>query len=197
MKKLSRLCLLTLLACVPAMARAVTPHLLAGCNAEFGGTKLFTVVYTDGSTQDVLAGQGLSAFGGLALEGLADLNPLTIDLQATLGVKFSTISQASNADVSFFRFPAELLVMGHVGDLRFGAGPTYHFANSLTGSGALSAINVNFDNALGLVTQVDYTFAKSWNLGVRYTSISYQSPSSGIGKTDASNFGIEAGYFFF
>jgi hypothetical protein len=196
MKKSIGLCGVIALAFIPLMAQAVMLRPLAGINAEFGGAKLLTVTYTDGSTSDVMAGQGFTAFGGVALQGLVDLNPLTVDLQVTLGVKYSTIQQASNANVDFFRFPAELLMMGHWMGLRFGAGPTYHFGNSISGSGLLSGANANFDNALGVVAQVDYTFAEHWNLGLRYTSISYQDPSLGIGKTDAGNFGVEASYFF-
>src|SRR5579859_1363282 len=119
-KKSRSLCLVFVWMILPTLAHALSFRPLIGLNAEFGGDRLLTVIYTDGSKSDVFAGQGFSVFGGAAAEGLIDLNPITIDLQATLGVKYSTISQASNANVDFFRFPAELLIFGHWMGLRLG-----------------------------------------------------------------------------
>ena len=116
---------------IPALAQAATFRPLVGIGGEFGGDKLLTVVYTDSSTQDVNAGQGFSLFGGVATQGLVDMGPISLDLQATLGVKYSTISQSSNANLDYFRFPAELLGFVHWKDLRVGAGPVYHFGNSI------------------------------------------------------------------
>jgi hypothetical protein len=187
-----------MLALFPVVGHAVTLRPLVGINAEFGGDRLLTVTYSDGSESDVDAGQGFSLFGGASVEDLIDFKPFSIDLQGTLGVKYATVQQASNGNIDFFRFPAELLAFVHWTDLRVGVGPTYHFANSLSGSGLLTGASVDFKDALGVVAQVDYTFAKQWNLGVRYTSITYEPKTStpGVGKTDASNFGVELGYFF-
>lgn len=179
---------------IPALAQAASIRPLIGFNAEFGGDRLLKVIYTDGSTQDVNAGQGFGLFGGATVEGLIDLNPVTIDLQATLGVKYATISQASNASVDYFRFPAELLVFGHIKGFRLGAGPVYHFANSLVGSGDLSSLNYSFDGAFGVTAQADYTFGDHWNVGLRYTGISYKDDKDGIPSTNANNFGVEIGY---
>jgi len=186
------------LALVPVMGHAVTVRPLLGINAEFGGDRILKVVYSDGSESDLDAGQGFSLFGGASLEDLIDFQPFSIDVQGTLGLKYATVQQASNGNIDFFRFPAELLVFGHWRDLRVGAGPTYHFANSLSGSGLLTGASIDFKDALGVVAQIDYTFAKQWNLGVRYTSISYEPATNnpGFQKTDASSFGVELGYFF-
>src|SRR5689334_21164215 len=131
--KIRNFCWGLLVALLPVMGHAVSVKPLVGINEEFGGDRLVKVVYSDGSESDVDAGQGFSLFGGAALEGLIDLKPFSIDLQGTLGVKYATIQQASNGNIDFFRFPAELLVFGHWMGLRVGAGPTYHFANSLSG----------------------------------------------------------------
>ncbi|HVM31759.1 MAG TPA: outer membrane beta-barrel protein [bacterium] len=195
MKKAIGLYVALVAALIPALAQAVTFHPLIGFGAEFGGDKLLSVTYSDGSKSDVYAGQGFSAFGGVAAQGLIDLSPITLDLQATLGVKYSTISDASNASLDYFRFPLELLAFVHWRDLRVGAGPVYHFGNSFTGSGTLSPYTFTFDNAFGVTAQADYTFGQHWNIGVRFTSITYQSPSNGIGKTNGDNVGGELSYF--
>jgi hypothetical protein len=196
MKKTGLGLLAVMMLFIPVLARAASLRPLLGINAEFGGDTLLTVVYTDGTKQDVTAGQGFSLFGGATAEGLIDLKPITIDLQATLGVKYSTISEASNASIDYFRFPLELLVFGHWKGLRVGAGPVYHFGNSISGSGVLGLVNATFDNAFGVTAQADYTFADHWNLGARYTAISYQDLKDGIASTNAGNFGIEFGYIF-
>jgi hypothetical protein len=195
MKKLKVLGSILAVVLIPALAPAASFHPIVGCNAEFGGDKLLTVLYSDGSTQDVNAGQGFSLFGGVAAQGLVDLDPITLDLQATLGVKYATISQASNGSIDYFRFPAELLGFFHWKGLRVGAGPVYHFGNSISGSGVLTGYQHNFDSALGLTIQADYTFGDHWNAGLRYTVISYQESNGGIPSTNANNFGVEFGYF--
>lgn len=197
MKKSRLICFLVLSALLPGFAQAVSVRPLVGINAEFGGDTLMTVVFSDGTSQDVKAGQGFSLFGGAALKDLFNTGEFGIDVQGTLGVKYSTIQEASNGSVDFFRFPVELLILGDWNGFRFGGGPCYHFANSLSASGVLSAGNLNFDDALGVTGQIDYTIAGHWNIGARYTAISYKPQVAGVSSVSANNFGVELGYFFF
>jgi hypothetical protein len=169
---------------------------LLGLGAEFGGDRLLIVTYTDGSTSDVLAGQGVSFFGGAVAQDLYSLGPVAIDLQGTIGVKYSTILQASNGNINYYRFPLELLAFGRWKGFRAGIGPVYHFANSISGSGILTSNTYSFDNALGVTAQVDYTFLGHWGIGARYTSISYQPQLTGVSQKSGSNFGAEITYFF-
>jgi hypothetical protein len=169
---------------------------ILGVGAEFGGDRLLSVTYSDGSSSDILAGQGFTLFGGVAAKDLLALGPIAIDLQGTVGVKYSTIQEATNADASFFRFPLEILVLARWEGLRVGLGPAYHFANSFSGSGALAGYNFGLDNALGLTVQLDYLFLKHWGIGARYTSISYQPELVGASSVSGSNFGGEVSYFF-
>src|SRR5579862_1578440 len=108
MKRMGNFILGAMLAFFPVVGHAVTLRPLVGINAEFGGDRLLKVVYTDGSESDVNAGQGFSLFGGAAVEDFIDLQPFSIDLQGTLGVKYATVQQASNGNIDFFRFPAEV-----------------------------------------------------------------------------------------
>jgi hypothetical protein len=193
MRRIAYLWLFLSMVLSPVAAFAAPARPLLGLNAEFGGDTLLTVIYSDGSTSKVQAGEGLSLFGGVALEGLVPMGALSIDLQGTVGVKYSTTRQASNGSADYFRFPLEVLVLGHWRDLRFGAGPVYHFANSFSGSGILSGFNFNLDNALGVKAQVDYTLSNI-NFGVSYTAISYKVSGLGI-TTNANNFGVALGFF--
>jgi hypothetical protein len=167
-----------------------------GLGAEFGGDRLLSVTYTDGSTSDILAGQGLSLFGGAEALDLFGSGPVEIDLQGTFGVKYSSIREASNATADYYRFPIELLAFARWHGLRVGVGPAYHVFNSFSGSGALASYNFGVDNALGVTAQIDYTFFKHWGVGARYTSISYQPQLSGVPPKSGSNFGAEISYFF-
>ncbi len=159
---------------------------LIGLGAEFGGEKLLSLTYSDGSTSDVKAGQGLCVFGGAVAQDLARLGPVALDLQGTVGLKYSTIKEASNANADFFRFPFELLAFAHWKELRVGVGPAYHIANSFSGSGQLSGYDFKFNYALGLTMQADYMFMKGMALGLRYTLISYEPKQSGLSKVDAA-----------
>jgi hypothetical protein len=169
---------------------------LLGVGAEFGGDRLLSVTYSDGSTSDILAGQGLTLFGGVAVSDLLAFGPIAIDLQGTVGVKYSTIQEATNANANFFRFPLELLAYARWKGLRIGLGPAYHFANSFSGSGALAGYSFSLDNALGLTVQIDYLFLRHWGVGARYTSISYQPELAGATQKSGSNFGGELSYYF-
>jgi hypothetical protein len=89
----------------------------------------------------------------------------------------------------------ELLAFIHLDDLRVGAGPVYHFNNtvSYTGSGIQNPGGYTLDNALGMTTQVDYTFSQHWNLGFRFTTISYRRPNTY--SVNGDNVGGELSYF--
>jgi hypothetical protein len=169
---------------------------LLGLGAEFGGDRLLSLTYTDGSTSDIRAGQGISAFGGAVARDLFNLGPVAIDLQGTVGVKYSTIREATNADADFYRFPLELLAFARWEGLRAGIGPAYHFENSFSGSGVLAPDDFSFDNALGVTAQIDYIFLGHWGIGARYTSISYQPQLTGVSQKSGGNFGAEVTYFF-
>ena len=175
---------------------AVSFRGLLGVAAEFGGDRLLTVSYSDGSSSDILVGQGFSFFGGAVVQDLVALGPISFDVQGTVGVKYSTIQEATNANADFYRFPIELMLFADWKGLRLGVGPTYHVGNSFAGSGALAAYNFTFDTALGLVAQIDYLFLKHWGVGARYTVITYTPQESGLSQKSGNNFGAEISYYF-
>jgi hypothetical protein len=169
---------------------------LLGFGAEFGGDRLLSLTYSDGSISDIRAGQGISAFGGAVAQNLLNFGPVAIDLQGTVGVKYSTIPEVANAGADFYRFPIELLAFARWKGLRAGIGPACHIENSFSGSGELAAYDFSFDTAFGVTAQVDYVFLGHWGIGARYTSISYQPQLAGASPASGSNFGAEVSYFF-
>ncbi|HVM31758.1 MAG TPA: hypothetical protein VMU88_01365 [bacterium] len=181
-------------ALLPVFVQATTLHPLIGLGAEFGGKPIAGFENSDYSMSYLSAGQGFSAFGGVDAQGLINLNPFTLDLQATIGIKYTPLDEP-NANIYFFRLPVELLAFIRLENLRLGAGPVYHFINivSYTGSGITNPGGFNLDAALGLTVQMDYTFGQHWNLGLRFTTISYDQPDTP--SVNGDNVGCEFSYF--
>ena len=63
---------------------------------------------------------------------------------------------ASNSDIFFERFPLEAILFAKGEKVHFGVGVSHHTGVKLTGDVALFVPTVNFDDATGLVVQVDY-----------------------------------------
>jgi len=150
-----------------------------GGGGEFGGDKLATVFFQDGSSQNVRAGQGITVFvGGTAR--LSELSPWS--LRATAGYKYNTTA-AANSNIDFGRVPVELIGSYHFKNgIRGGIGPVYHTAIKLNGDPHFD--DVKFRNAVGFKVEAGWRW-----IVASYTNIKYR--VKGIdGSADASSFGI-------
>ena len=156
---------------------------------DFGGDTLVTMIYTDGHDSDIKAGELFHFNAGVIIpNGTTDF-----ETQFTIGWKFDK-SSAENGDVSFDRFPVEILEFYKLRRFRFGGGITYHINPSLDGDGFASGIEAEFDDALGFVLQVDYMF-RQFSVGLRYTDIEYEVKDSGV-DVDGNSIGIVLGLRF-
>lgn len=145
-------------------------ELMVQASLDLGGETLATAVYEDGEDSDVKAGQLVHLAAGI-------VQPFNqqLEFQATLGWKFDS-ADAENGSISFERFPVEAMVFFRRDALRVGGGPTVHFSPTLEGEGAASALGTyKFDDAVGLITQIDYFFQPTISLGLRATYIEYES----------------------
>ena len=172
--------LFTLIGYLPAAsASIVSPAMTLG--AEFGGEKIVDVVYADGSRSDIEAGRGLFLSGGVVIN-LSETIPHTFETQLTAGFKFTSTKQASNGEVSFNRWPIELLTFYRNTEryFRFGGGVVYQVSNELKGTNAAANATASLKNATGLVLEVDWFVGAQHDLvvGARYTAISYQAQNS-------------------
>ena len=132
-----------------------------------GGDKLATVIYTNGDTRSIYAGDGL--FGDFGVQhNFADTD---WSLKGTLGFDYWAVT-ASNATTTFVRYPLDVLAIYNIGRSHIGFGP-----------------NQSFDNATGVILQYQY-----WMFGVRLTSIRYKVSGGCIG--DCSVSGNSLGAFF-
>jgi hypothetical protein len=161
---------------------------LLSIGGDFGGDELIKVRYTDGTEASLFAGTGFKVDGGIIWRVL-DHGGIGLDLQGTLGWKYMDVS-AQNQDLSLSRFPAELLAFYHLKMLRLGAGLQYQFAPTFNASGNLVNGNSVFDPALGEVLQADLTFAKRFQLALRYTLESYHKGSSPTINANSVGFGL-------
>jgi hypothetical protein len=172
-----------------AHAADVRPFLKAGL--DFGGNTVVDVVFTDGSRDSIRANEGFYFGGGASIINAAN----TIEVELSVAYKMAAVT-GDNGDVDFGRIPLEALVFYRLEKLRLGGGLTYHVDPKLDGSGVLSSVNVDFDNALGLVLQGDYRFGEHFTLGLRYTGIKYEASAPFSGSVKGNGIGVTAGYRF-
>jgi len=180
-----------------APAAAAIPELGGGLVGDFnaGADTLVTLQFADGSNQEIKGGNGLIlAVGGGAMffEG----HPHRLETLLSIGLKFSTMQPASNADLTYLRLPIELLAFYRNDDLHFrvGGGPAFYLANSLTGSGAASSLDVKFAPAVGAVAQADFVFGRGF-VGLRYTHLNIRPTGTDV-SVSASSIGVSTGFYY-
>lgn len=182
--------LLTIAGAAPAFAQIETfdtqdksTGWLLTFNAEFGGDAVATVLFTDGSEQDVNAGQGIS----LSVGRFFRPNAGPFMFSGGLGYKYVT-TKADNADITLTRFVLDARVdRGLQNNLWIGAGPVLHFGTKLKTDGL--GPNETYDAALGL------NFRFGWKaLSATYTVMSYKGEFGGT--YNASGIGF-SGHFPF
>jgi len=152
-------------------------------NAEFGGDAVVTVLFTDGSTQDVNAGQGISLSVGRFIRP----NAGPFMYSAGLGYKYVT-TKADNADITLTRFVLDARVdRGLPNNLWIGAGPVLHVGTQLKTDGL--GPNESYDPALGLNLRFGWKA-----LSVTYTMMTYKGELGGT--YNASGIGFSGHYPF-
>lgn len=177
-------------------AQTIQP--VAATSLEFGGEQIAYATYTDGSRSNIDAGRGIRLVGGFDFIFFRELKNELI-LETTLGIKWTSTKAAKNGSIDWLRFPIEALVLYRLHDspIRWGAGLTYHLNNSLKGSKDISALNVVFDNTVGVTLAVDYLLpSESHNISIggRYTSISY---ASGLtGRLSGNSLGLNFNFYW-
>lgn len=174
---------LVLLAFMPALAVAddwdIVP--VVGMDVQFGGDTIQTIDYTDGSDQEIKAGNGLVFNAG----ALLDLPLAGTQLRSTLGFKYST-SQAENVDVNKIAWPFEAGLRYSLDNGVFAeVGAVKHFAASYSASGAGYDRDEDYDTSIGLNLKAGWRF-----ITVGYSQQTYEYEDE---EYDASsiNIGLE------
>lgn len=145
---------------------------------ESGGDDVATVFFTDGSSQDLEAGQGLVA--GLGFSWMPSAT-VPFDVRTTIGYKYATTA-ADNVDISISRVMMSVVPTYHLNaDWWIAAGVERHLSTKFDADGLIES--VDFDDATGFTLQAGYKY-----FAVRYLNISYEGPFSG--DVDGSAIGL-------
>ncbi len=148
---------------------------------DHGGDEL-AVAYSNGTSDSIRAGTGLTLALGARLwlqEGMS--------MDMTVGYKFDTVV-ATNGELDWSIIPIDMILHSQVQNLHLGLGLTYHIDPELTGTGAASHINYDFDNSMGLVMEAGIELVPNNVLGLRFTNIDYTTVSGT--EVDADSVGF-------
>jgi len=179
-----------LLFVVASASHATRLFLEAGIHA--GGDEI-TAVDFFGNAESIKAGELVSGSVGL----ISELNE-SIELRTSIGVKLGFVA-ADNGDLDFTRVPVEAMFFTSNGkSVNFGAGLTYHINPKFNADDLFLASDVSFDDALGFVAEVDFKLGEKGYIGIKLTSIDYETKNSGFGTTtiDGNSVGIVIGISF-
>lgn len=151
---------------------------------EFGGDEVAEVVFTNGDTQKLTAGNGGTFSAGMEFHPPALPK---LGLRTLVGWKFST-SAADNVNIMFTRFPIEAVASYAVTpDWRVGAGVTHHANINLDFDGLAS--NVKFEPATGATLEIGWRWA-----ALTYTAMEYRSKFNDTFSANAV--GVSVSYVF-
>lgn len=141
---------------------------LLGGALEFGGDEVAEVYFTNGESQSVNAGQGISiAIGGQLQFPSAE----KLLLRGSLGYKYVT-TQAENVHIRLTRVPINLTANVLATDkLRFGAGISMHRNIKFKADGL--GPDISFTGANGPIFEIAYGA-----IGISYTSMRYKDSSN-------------------
>jgi hypothetical protein len=177
-------------------AHATTFELGGAVGADFnaGAGTLLTLHYSDGTEQQIKAGNGLLVAAGAGAM-FFDQQPHRLETQLTLGIKYSTMQPTNNASLDFVRVPIELLAFYRNEDWHFrvGGGGAWYVSNSLSGGGALNG-EAHFDPALGAIVQADFVW-RAFAVGLRYTVLRLRDTDANV-SANANSLGLHLSYFY-
>jgi len=164
---------------------------VVGLGLDFGGDVLLSGTYTDGSTWEAKANQGIALNGGVVIVTGA------FETQLTVGYKFGG-PQAKNGSITFDEMPIDLMEFYRTGNTRMGLGFTYLSSPKLVIDIPGTSSTTKFDNAIGTVIQIGWAPEKApYSIDLRYTMVKFK--QSGVANaTDVNGnvVGLYMSYFF-
>jgi hypothetical protein len=158
---------------------------ILGAGVTSGGDTLVTVVFTDGTSEDIKGGGLFHLYGGVEIP----VGP-ALSMQATVGYHVDDTGSGSNGSMRFSRYPIEVLVHGHINpNVRIGGGVRFVNSAKIRGSGVLSGLDVDFDSTVGAVIEGEYLVTRSIGLKLRAVSEKYK-PRAGGPSADGNHVGF-------
>jgi len=161
---------------------------------HFGGDTLANTIDTNGNSYSIKAGDLLT----LGIGPHFDLTEET-HIRTLIGWKSDSVNvldeastTSSSSDVSFSRYPLDVMYFYQIRNWNFGAGLTYHMHPKLSGAGIA---DVHYKDSLGYAVEVDFRLGEFFYLGGKYTVIDYDQENSN--KTvDGNSIGVVIGFIF-
>ena len=173
-----------------------------GFGLTHGGDELAEVeVKYDGDRhdEDLRAGELITVSGGIVVY----FPQPAWSLQTSIGYHTDSVGDYDD-DITFERYPLELIPFYNFNKHRIGAGLSYHLSPELDLK-EIGGPKVKFDDALGWLVEYDYSFS-GWEkggfvLGVRYMWIDYEVDKVGSfsvsgAEVDGNHVGIHINYMF-
>lgn len=143
-----------------------------GLGLTGGGDTLATVVYTDGSTDNIKGGGLVHVFGGAEFRLGTE-----VTMQATVGYHVDETNGASDGSLRFSRYPVEVLAHYHVApNFKFGGGARFINSAKIDSRGVLSGARFDFDSTVGAVLEGEWMITPMMGLKLRYVSEKYKAP---------------------
>lgn len=174
---------------VPAPYAVPATRFLLGMGLSAGGDQLASAHYTNGDDVNIHAGGTVYLTAGVDYR----ITPV-VSLQTTINYHVDRAS-ARNGDITFERFPVELIGYYQPNPMwRVGGGVRYTMSPKLSGSGVASGMDVSFDNTTSAVVEAEYFFAPRLGVKLRYVNETFKAP--GYSDVDGSHVGVSANYYF-
>jgi hypothetical protein len=133
------------------------------------------------------AGESISAGGGFKFAiGIQNRINETASYRLVAGYLFDDLDAVDgSAESSALTFDA--LYMRHIGAHSFGIGGTMHLSPEYSENSVFGRLDLEFDNAVGLLLQYGYHFSPSLEVGVRLSDLTYKVNNV---ELDAGSFGL-------
>jgi hypothetical protein len=163
---------------------------LIGGGVTFGGDKLVTGEYTNGTEYKLHAGGTLATNFGIDYQ----FSP-QFSMQGTVGYHVDAAG-ARNGTVLFQRVPFEVLAYyNHGANWRFGGGARYVTNTRLSSDGAAYVGNYDFDNTVSLVLETEYRL--NAHIGFKLRLVDEDFTQTGTSnRIKANHIGLMANYYF-
>jgi long-subunit fatty acid transport protein len=173
-----------------APAAAPKPvRFLLGMGLSGGGDELASAHYTNGETVNIHAGGLIYLTAGVDYHFTPEFS-----LQATVNYHVDR-ANARNGNVKFERVPVELIGYYQPNpSWRVGGGVRYINSPKLSGSGAGSGLDADFDNTTSAVIEGEYFTSPNLGIKLRYVNETFKSRA--YKDVDGSHIGLSANFYF-